>query len=189
MKKIIVNNKNRTVVYNSKNKTYEKYVRPKLREKLQILFKLKRSHGINAVFLSKFLKENGVNTYEVISHTKYSYVTKEIEGKTLLNCILEAKNNKRLIEEYLNKYIKIVKKVVDLNLYYGDFYFNNLMIGNDGNIYIIDIDEMEYTVYSKIFKNKKVIPRIEQTLKIQCARLRGMGIEIDDISIFNKIIK
>lgn len=190
MRKIIVDKKDRTVIYDSEKRTYEKYIRPKFREKLQIIFGIKRSHGKNADFLSKFLKDNGVKTYEVISYTKYSYITKEIEGKTLLDSILENKNNTELVKEYLNKYIEVLKKIINLNLYYSDFYFNNLMIDKNGNICIIDIDEMEFTLYSKFFKNKKVIPRLKQTLQMQFDRLKGYGVKIDiDANyIFNKII-
>lgn len=190
MEKIIVNKKTRTVIYDTEKKIYKKYIRPKFKEKLKIFFGLKRSHGKNAAFLSEFLRKNGVKTYKVISYTKYSYITKEIEGKTLLESILEVRKDKKLVGEYIEKYIDIVKKIVNLNVYYGDFYFNNLMIDKNKEIYVIDIDEMEFTLYSKIFKNKKVIPRVKQTLQIQFDRLKGCGVEMDITSeeIFNKII-
>lgn len=190
MEKIIVNKKTRTVIYDTEKKIYKKYIRPKFKEKLKIFFGLKRSHGKNAVFLSEFLRKNGVKAYEVISYTKYSYITKEIEGKTLLESILEVRKDKKLVGEYIEKYIDIVKKIVNLNVYYGDFYFNNLMIDKNKEIYVIDIDEMEFTLYSKIFKNKKVIPRVKQTLQIQFDRLKGCGVEMDITSeeAFNKII-
>ena len=191
MKKIIVNKKTRTVIYDTEKKIYKKYILPKFKEKLKIFFGLKRSHGKNAAFLSEFLRKNGVKTYKVISYTKYSYITKEIEGKTLLESILEVKKDKKLVEKYIEKYIDIVKKIVNLNVYYGDFYFNNLMIDKNKEIYIIDIDEMEFTLYSKIFKNKKVIPRVKQTLQIQFNRLKGYGVEMDITAeeVFNKIIE
>ena len=191
MEKVIVNKKTRTVIYDTEKKIYKKYTRPKFSERLKIFFGLKKSHGKNAAFLSEFLGKNGVKTYEVISYTKYNYITKEIEGKTLLESILEAKKDKNLVEEYIEKYIEIVKKIVNLNVYYGDFYFNNLMIDKNKEIYIIDIDEMEFTLYSKIFKNKKVIPRVKQTLQIQFNRLKGYGVEMDITAeeVFNKIIE
>lgn len=188
MEKIIVNHKYRTVVYDTENKTYKKYIRPTFREKIQIFFGLKRSHGKNAAFLSEFLRKNGVKTYEVISYTKYSYITKEIEGKTLLDTILESKDNKELIEKYIEKYFEVVKKIIDLNLYYADFYFNNLIVDKNGEICMIDIDEMQLTLYCRIFKNKKVIQRLKQTLWIQFTRLKGYGINLD-IDINEKINK
>lgn len=190
MRKIIVDKKDRTVIYDSEKRTYEKYIRPKFREKLQIIFGIKRSHGKNADFLSKFLKDNGVKTYEVISYTKYSYITKEIEGKTLLDSILENKDNTELIKEYLNKYIEILKKIINLNLYYRDFAFNNLIIDKNNEVYIIDIDEMEFTLYSKFLKNKKVLPKLKRTLEAEFMILKHNKIEIDfDVNyIFNKII-
>ena len=95
------------------------------------------------------------------------------------------------MEEYIEKYIEIVKKIVKLNIYYGDFYFNNLMIDKNKEIYIIDIDEMEFTLYSKFLKNKKIIPRLKQTLQIQFDNLKGCGIEMDITAeeTFNKIIE
>ena len=191
MEKVIVNKKTRIVIYDTEKKVYKKYTRPKFSERLKIFFGLKRSHGKNAAFLSEFLRKNGVKTYEVISYTKYNYITKEIEGKTLLESILEVKKDKKLVEEYIEKYIDIVKKIVNLNVYYGDFYFNNLMIDKNKEIYVIDIDEMEFTLYSKIFKNKKVIPRVKQTLQIQFNRLKGYGVEMDITAeeVFNKIIE
>ena len=191
MKKVVVNKKTRIVIYDTEKKVYKKYIRPKFSERLKIFFGLKRSHGKNAAFLSEFLRKNGVKTYEVISYTKYNYITKEIEGKTLLESILEVKKDKKLVEKYIEKYIDIVKKIVRLNVYYGDFYFNNLMIDKNKEIYIIDIDEMEFTLYSKIFKNKKVIPRVKQTLQIQFNRLKGYGVEMDITAeeVFNKIIE
>ena len=191
MEKVIVDKKTRTVIYNNEEKVYKKYIRPKFKEKLKIFFGLKRSHGKNAAFLSEFLRKNGVKTYKVISYTKYSYITKEIEGRTLLESILEVKKDKKLVEKYIEKYIDIVKKIINLNVYYGDFYFNNLMIDKNKEIYIIDIDEMEFTLYSKIFKNKKVIPRLNQTLHIQFDRLKNCGVEMDITAeeAFNKIIE
>ena len=191
MEKVIVNKKTRTVIYDTEKKVYKKYIRPKFSERLKIFFGLKRSHGKNAVFLSEFLRKNGVKTYEVISYTKYNYITKEIEGKTLLESILEAKKDKNLVEEYIEKYIDIVKKIVNLNVYYGDFYFNNLMIDKNKEIYIIDIDEMEFTLYSKFLKNKKVIPRLRKTLQIQFSRLKGCGVKMDVTAeeMFKKIIE
>lgn len=191
MEEIIVNNKERTVIYDTDKKIYKKYVRPTFKEKIKIFLGFKRSNGENAAFLSKFLKEHGIRTYEVISYTKYSYITKEVEGKTLLDTILEIKNDKLLVKEYLEKYLKIVKKIIDLDLYYADFYFNNLMVDKNGEIYIIDIDEMQLTWYTKHFKNKKVIPRLKQTLWIQFTRLKGYGIDLDiDIKgMYEGIIK
>ena len=191
MEKVIFNKKTRTVIYDTEKKVYKKYIRPKFSERLKIFFGLKRSHGKNAVFLSEFLRKNGVKTYEVISYTKYNYITKEIEGKTLLESILEAKKDKNLVEEYIEKYIDIVKKIVNLNVYYGDFYFNNLMIDKNKEIYIIDIDEMEFTLYSKFLKNKKVIPRLRKTLQIQFSRLKGCGVKMDVTAeeMFKKIIE
>lgn len=186
MEEIIVDNKYRTVIYDTDKKIYKKYVRPKIRERIEIFFGMKKAHGKNAYKLSEFLRKNGIKAYEVLSYTKYSYVTKEVNGKTLLEKVAELKNDKKLIEKYINKYMETVKKIIDLNLYYCDFYFNNLMVDEEDNICIIDIDEMEDTWYCRIFKNKKVIPRLRHTLAIENDRLKGLGIDINLPGFFEK---
>lgn len=177
-RKLIVNKKDRTVIYDSKEKEYEKYINPDISQRLEILFGLKRSPGNNVMLLTKIFKKNNIKTYEVVSHTKYSYVTKEIEGMTLLDAVIKNKDNKKLLNNYMSQYFQIIKKIVKLGIYYGDFYFNNFMVNKKGELYIIDIDEMEFTLYSRLFKNKKMIPRLKKSLDIQLERLEKIGVTI-----------
>lgn len=177
-RKLIVNKKDRAVIYDSKEKEYEKYINPDIGQRLKILFGLKRSPGNNVMLLTKIFKKNNIKTYEVVSHTKYSYVTKEIEGMTLLDAVIKNKDNKKLLNNYMSQYFQIIKKIVKLGIYYGDFYFNNFMVNKKGELYIIDIDEMEFTLYSRLFKNKKMIPRLKKSLDIQLERLEKIGVTI-----------
>ena len=177
--KLIVNRKDRIVIYNSSQKTYEKKVYLTFLEKLKIYLGIKRFPGNNVVKMVQILKENGIKTYDIVSHTKYSYVTKEIEGTTLLEAVIKNKDNKELIKFYMDQYFTIIKKIIELDIYYGDFYFNNFMVDKNNEVYIIDIDEMEKTLYSKIFKNKKMIPRLKKSFTLQLKRLRAKSIDID----------
>lgn len=178
-KKLIVNKKDRVVVYDIENKEYEKYLYPDFSQKLKIFFGLNRAPGNNVMLLTKIFKRNNIKTYEVVSHTKYSYVTKEIEGMTLLEAVTKNKDNKELIKSYMDQYFTIIKKLVELDIYYGDFYFNNFMVDKNNEVYIIDIDEMEYTLYAKMFKKKKMIPRLKKSLRIQLQRLKEKGVNIN----------
>lgn len=178
-KKVIVEKVDRVVIYDSEKKEYEKYLYPKFSQRIKILLGLKKAPGKNVYFLSKIFKKANINTYEVVSYTKYSYVTKEIEGMTLLEAVIENKENKELIFKYLDEYFRIIKKIKELGIYFGDFYFNNFMVDKNNELYIIDIDDMERTFYSRAFKNKKFIPRLRKTFKIQLKRLKEQGVDIN----------
>ena len=188
MEKIIVNRETRTVIYDTEKRVYKKYIRPKICKRIKCFLRLRRYPGENYKYISDILEKAGIRVVEVLSWSKYSVITKEVFGKSLLEELVTSDKEKG--KELIEKYIDIVKKIVNLNVYYGDFYFNNLMIDKNKEIYVIDIDEMEFTLYSKIFKNKKVIPRVKQTLQIQFDRLKGCGVEMDITSeeAFNKII-
>lgn len=188
MKKIVVNNKYRTVIYNPEKKIYEKILRPKLKEKIKIFLRMKRPHGINADYITKLLKKNGIKTYEVLSYTKYSYITKEVKGKTLIEKIIEIKNDKEKINMYLKKYMEIIKKVINLNLCYTDFNFNNVIINEKDEVCLIDIDEMQDTWYCRILKNEEVIKRLNKNLYGECSRLKGLKIKSDAEEIISDCI-
>lgn len=179
MEKIIVDNRYRTVIYDSEEEVYKKTVRPKTKERLKMFLGMKRPQGKNADYISKLLKKNGIKTYEVLSYTKYSYITKEVKGKTLIEKILEIKEDKNKVNVYLTKYMEAIQKIIELDLCYTDFTFNNVMIDEKDEICLIDIDEMQDTWYCKIFKSKEIVPRLKKNLGRECSRLKGLNIESD----------
>ena len=91
---LVVNRKDRVVIYNPKKKVYEKYIYPKFSQRIKILLGLKRAPGKNVFLLSKLFKKNNIKTYEVLEFKKYYYLTKEVAGETLLEAIIKNKANK-----------------------------------------------------------------------------------------------
>lgn len=190
MEKVIVKNKQREVIFDTEKRIYTKTVNPKIKEKLKIFFGLKKPQGRNAAYISKLLNDNGIKTYEVLSFTKYSYVTKEVLGKTLREKILENKDNSEKIEKYLMEYFKIINKILNLNLCYTDFNFNNLMINENNEMIFIDIDEMQDTLYCRIFKHKEVEKRLKKNLigELNSLKKSGAAIATEKIwEMFKKI--
>ena len=186
MRKIIAESDDRITFYDSEKKVYEKYVKANHKKRFRMFLGLKRCHGENAYYLSNLLKKNGINTYEVISYDKFSYVTKEIEGVSLFNKIVEEKEK---AEYYLAEYMKIIRRILDLNLYYTDFHLGNFLIDKDNKIYIIDIDEMQDSWYYGVLKKFRVIKKLKRTLKNDEEELKKYNIDFDADEMYSRYIK
>lgn len=189
MEKIVAESDDRITIYDTEKKTYKKSVKANYKKRFRMFLGLKRCHGENAYYLSNLLKKNGINTYEVISYDKFSYVTKEIEGTSLFSRIIREKNNEEKTKYYLKEYMKIIRKILDLNLYYTDFHLGNFIIDKDDKIYIIDIDEMQDSWYYGVLKKFRVIKKLKRTLKNDEFELKKYNIDFDADEMFYKYIK
>ena len=61
MKKIIVNKKTRTVIYDTEKKIYKKYIRPKFNERLKNFWIEKKSWKKCCIFIRIFKKKRSKN--------------------------------------------------------------------------------------------------------------------------------
>lgn len=186
----MIKNKYREVIFDTEKEIYIKTVNPKIRERLKIFLRFKKPQGKNAAYISKLLNSNGIKTYEVISFEKYSYITKKVIGKTLREKILENKDSSEKIEKYLIEYFKIINKILKLNLCYTDFNFNNLIINKNDEMIFIDIDEMQDTLYCRVFKHREVERRLKKNLigELNSLKKSGAVINTEKIwEIFKKI--
>lgn len=129
MEKVVVDTDLRKVIYNSENKTYTKIIKCRLKKRIKFLLGIRKYPGENIKYISELFKKNGIKALEVLEYSKYKVVTKEITGKTFLEELISNYNNyesKILIEEY----IKLITKIINLGVYFGDFNFGNFIVHN-----------------------------------------------------------
>ncbi|MEJ6466090.1 hypothetical protein [Fusobacterium ulcerans] len=91
------------VIYNAKKKTYTKIIKPKLKKQLKYFFKMRRYPEENIKYIADIFNKNGIKTFEVLKYSKYMVVTKEIDGKSLMDEIIN-NNDKKYIKILIEKY-------------------------------------------------------------------------------------
>lgn len=142
---IISNQKRSKVYYDSKNDTYIKYFLPKWNNKLKYFFKLREYPGYNVYYISKELKKLSLNTFDVISYSKYQITMSNIHGISLREYIVKYPEKSKNI---LSKFCDIVVTILKNDIYSGDMAYGNFLVKND-EIYIIDLEDYRKVKFLK----------------------------------------
>ena len=150
------------VIYNAKKKTYTKIIKPKLKKQLKYFFRLRKYPGENIKYIADMFNKNGIKTFEILKYSKYIVVTKEIEGKSLMDEIIN-NDDKEYVNTLINKYIEIVTKIIELGVYFGDFNFGNFIV-SDGELYAIDLEDYRKDFLTR-FRRKPMMKRLKRELK------------------------
>lgn len=185
MEKIIVNRETRTVIYDTEKKIYKKYIRPKICKRIKCFLRLRRYPGENYKYISDILETAGIRVVEVLSYSKYSVITKEIVGKSLLEELITSDKEKG--KELIKKYIELASKIINLGIYFGDFNFGNFIVSN-GEIYAIDLEDYRKDFFSA-YRRKSVIKRLKRQLIRRTEILGKMSEFFNGNDVFNEIEK
>ena len=172
------------IYYDEVNKTYTKLIKPRFNKKMKYFFGLRKYPGKNVKYISDLFLQNGIRTFEVIEVSKYKTVTKEITGDTLMDKIIRLKNDEE-INNLIEKYIKIVVKIIELGVYYGDFNFGNFIV-NNGKLYVIDLEDYRKDFFSK-FRKKEMMRRLKRTLYNTEKNLENRKVKLNGEEIYLKI--
>lgn len=172
------------IYYDEVNKTYTKLIKPRFNKKIKYFFGLRKYPGKNVKYISDLFLQNGIRTFEVIEVSKYKTVTKEITGDTLMDKIIRLKNDEE-INNLIEKYIKIVVKIIELGVYYGDFNFGNFIV-NNGKLYVIDLEDYRKDFFSK-FRKKEMMRRLKRTLYNTEKNLENRKVKLNGEEIYLKI--
>lgn len=161
MQKIIIDGVLRKVVYDTEAKTYTKTIKLKWKKKIKCILGLRKYPGENIKYIAEIFQKNGIKTFNVLEYSKHSVVTSEIEGRSLMDEILETKS-KEEAQVLIDKFVSIVTKIINLNVYYGDFNFNNFIVSN-GEVYAIDLEDYRKDFLTK-FRKKSTMKRLKRQL-------------------------
>ncbi|EHO82843.1 BUD32 family EKC/KEOPS complex subunit [Fusobacterium ulcerans] len=161
MQKIIIDGVLRKVVYDTEAKTYTKTIKLKWKKKIKCILGLRKYPGENIKYIAEIFQKNGIKTFNVLEYSKHSVVTSEIEGRSLMDEILETKS-KEEAQILIDKFVSIVTKIINLNVYYGDFNFNNFIVSN-GEVYAIDLEDYRKDFLTK-FRKKSTMKRLKRQL-------------------------
>lgn len=184
MEKIIVDTDLRKVIYNFENKTYTKIIKCKLKKRIKFFLGIRKYPGENIKYISELFRENGIKALEVLEYSKYKVVTKEITGKTFLEELISNYNNyesKILIEEY----IKLITKIINLGVYFGDFNFGNFIVHNK-ELYAIDLEDYRKDFFSK-FRRNSLLKRLKRELRKNEKILKNVDEDLNGEKIYLKI--
>ena len=99
--KIISEQKRSLVYFNEKEDTFIKIFKPKFLNRLKYFFRFRKYPGDNFFFISKELKKLEINTVEIISHSHYKIVTKNIHGTPLHIYLEKNRDNNEIIKKYI----------------------------------------------------------------------------------------
>ena len=161
MQKIIIDGVLRKVVYDTEAKTYTKTIKLKWKKKIKCILGLRKYPGENIKYIAEIFQKNGIKTFNVLEYSKHSVVTSEIEGRSLMDEMLETKS-KEEAQVLIDKFVSIVTKIINLNVYYGDFNFNNFIVSN-GEVYAIDLEDYRKDFLTK-FRKKSTMKRLKRQL-------------------------
>lgn len=161
MQKIIIDGVLRKVVYDTEAKTYTKTIKLKWKKKIKCILGLRKYPGENIKYIAEIFQKNGIKTFNVLEYSKHSVITSEIEGRSLMDEILETKS-KEETQVLIDKFVSIVTKIINLNVYYGDFNFNNFIVSN-GEVYAIDLEDYRKDFLTK-FRKKSTMKRLKRQL-------------------------
>lgn len=132
--KIIVDHKDRKVLYDNKKKIYIKQFKPKIKNRIKYFLKFRKYPGINFNFVAKELEKIGILVPKIVSYSKYEVTMSDINGESLKEYL-----NKKNDEKIIKKYLDILIKILNNNIYYRDLGPGNFMY-KDGEIYAIDLE-------------------------------------------------
>lgn len=172
------------VIYNAKKKTYTKIIKPKLKKQLKYFFKLRRYPGENVKYIADIFNKNGIKTFEVLKYSKYMVVTKEIDGKSLMDEIIN-NNDKKYIKILIEKCIDMVTRIIELGVYFGDFNFGNFIVSN-GELYAIDLEDYRKDFLTR-FRRKAMMKRLKRELKGREEILNRMNEYFNGEKIYQQI--
>lgn len=161
MELIIVDNKRTKVIYNNIDKTYKKILYPSFEKKIKYFFKIRKYPGYNCKYIYNIFIKSNIKTAEIINFDKYTITTKEIKGNKLMDELLSSNNQKG--DLLLKKYINIVSKIINLDIYYGDFNFDNFIV-SDEELYIVDLEDYRKDFLCR-FRKKSIKKRLKRFLK------------------------
>lgn len=85
----------------------------------------------------------------------------------------------------MKKYIEIVIKIINLEVYFGDFNFRNFIVRNK-ELYVIDLEDYRKDFFSK-FRKKDMMKRLKRTLNEIEKNLISQDIRVDGEEIYLKI--
>lgn len=175
MEKVIVDTKRSKVVYDEEKKIYIKYFFPKCTKKIKYFLGIRKYPGKNCEYINKVFEINKIRTAKILEVEKYKIVTQEVKGNRLSTEILTEKR-----ENLIQKYIELVSKIIKLNIYFGDFNFDNFIVNNQ-ELYVIDLEDYRKDLFSG-FRRKSVIKRLYRYL------VKNKSIENGE-AVFNEIMR
>lgn len=174
------------IVYNKEKESYTKIVIPKISKRLKYYLGLRRYPGHNVKYMVDLLNNNGINTFEILSYSKYMTETKEIKGKTLFE-VLQKEKDLVIIEKLLDKYSEVVAKIIDLGIYFGDFNYFNFIL-KDEEIYVIDLEDYRKDFLCR-FRKREMLRRLKEKLYYMKELLGRTENVFDGEKIYLKILK
>ena len=160
MEKIIVENSRSKVIYNDLEKTYTKYFYSEFGKKIRFFLRLRKYPGKNYKYISDVFEKEGIKVAEIINFDKYMVKTREIPGISLLEYMKLNIDGKK--EIFIEKYIELVSKIINLGIYFGDFHFGNFIVYNE-EIYVIDLEDYKKDILSK-YRKKSLLKRLKRYL-------------------------
>ena len=183
MEKVIVENSKSKVIYNDVEKTYTKYFYSEFGKKIRFFLRLRRYPGKNYKYISDIFEKEGIKVAEIIDFDKYMVKTKEILGISLLEYIKLNIDGKK--EIFIEKYIELVSKIINLGIYFGDFHFGNFIVYNN-EIYVIDLEDYKKDILSK-YRKKSLLKRLKRYL-FKLTEIYN-GKVCDGEKVFDEILK
>ena len=145
MQKIIIDGVLRKVVYDTEAKTYTKTIKLKWKKKIKCILGLRKYPGENIKYIAEIFQKNGIKTFNVLEYSKHSVITSEIEGRSLMDEILEIKS-KEEAQVLIDKFVSIVNFIV-----------------SNGEVYAIDLEDYRKDFLTK-FRKKSTMKRLKRQL-------------------------
>ncbi|WP_373078769.1 hypothetical protein [Fusobacterium varium] len=172
------------VIYDAKEKTYTKIIKPKLKKQLKYFFRLRRYPGENINYIANLFRQNKIKTFDILEYSKNSVVTSEIEGRILMDEILVTKDRDK-VQILIDKFVDIVTRIISLGVYYGDFNFGNFIVSN-GELYVIDLEDYRKDFFTR-FRKKSIMKRLKRQLLEKEKILEKMNEYFNGKEIYKKI--
>ncbi len=184
MKRIIAEDKYSKVVFDDEKDEYIKTFTPSLKKKIKFFLKLRKYPGENTKYISDILNSIGIKTPYIKKFEKYMVITEDVKGISLKEVLDKETDNKR-IDILLEKYICIVRRIIENKIYYGDFHFNNFLVAGD-ELFLLDLEDYKKELFF-IFSKKKMLRLLKRKLeKTVSYELQEKGYSYTEI--YNRII-
>lgn len=134
-------------------------------KKILCFFRLRIYPGINFKIVSDFLKKNKINVPEIIYFSKYKVVTKNINGISMSQALIESDINSS--KKIIKQYTVLVSLIIKSGIFFPDIHFNNFIVKNN-KLYAIDLDAYKIHRFYYFKKNKLLNIIKNQKLKKCC---------------------